>query len=49
MTPEIPPTLVAWSFNFDLNGGVKRPKLKLHTTKVGGIFCGSLRLFSGRS
>ena len=21
--PEIPPTLVAWCFNFDLNGGVK--------------------------
>ena len=33
----IPSTLVAWCFNFDLNV-VKRPKLKHHATKVGGIF-----------
>ena len=38
MMPEIPPTLVAWSFNFDLNSGVKMPNLNLHTTKVSGIF-----------
>jgi hypothetical protein len=43
MTLEILPTLVEWSFNFDLNGGVKRPKLKLHAAEAGGISSGSLR------
>jgi|SRR6266404_6822847 len=34
----IPPTLVAWRFNFYLTlQRRRRPKLKLHATKVGGI------------
>jgi len=48
MTYLIPPTLVAWCFNFDLYG-VKRPKLKHHATKVGGISPDAAVAFLGRS
>ncbi len=35
---EIPPTLVAWSLSFGLFTPPFRSKLKLHPTKVGGVF-----------
>src|SRR6476659_8201594 len=37
---QTPPTLVAWSFNLSLLlPQATRPKLKLHTTEVGGVDC----------
>ncbi len=35
---EIPPTLVGWSLSFGLLTPPFRSKLKIHATKVGGVF-----------